>query len=469
MSSNYPYKSFFNSVYCGSFFLLVFSIIINNRSFGQKFDVDFGIQITDTITLPSPNNYILDIDLKVLPKKYSKKFYNTNFSKYIEKHKAVADKRVSVIKKIENKHLILIPPLEANMFYLLETRYVGKYNIFGLFREMHNEGLNYYKEDKKWMESIKILNMQTKFKLLYHPQIYELENFKEDLKKIDFAEIDTAMLSSIVISRFKILNFRKDSIKVDSLISFSKWINQTKSFNEGDGVRFITSFEKIPDYLRLYEFYEKRLKGALASNYFYDPKEFIEYVKEQVEKEKKEYSEKNLILPNFLNENILDYWITYSESNSVSTYTQSFETSYKRTLVPDFGFIFYLPTNDGLSGGSPYLGVNISLAPVNKNVPLRLSDLSVLQRTSIHTGVTLNSLKEENKREDLFDNFSLLIGVSYKLFTQSTRLSLGGVVFQKVDPVSADNSFAIAPYIGLSIDIEIKKWLEGIIPQIKSE
>ena len=95
-----------------------------------------------------------------------------------------------------------------------------------------------------------------------------------------------------------------------------------------------------------------------------------------------------------------------------------------------------------------------------------MSKLSLAQRLSIHTGITLNSIEKENLREDFFSNYSLFFGGGYKLFTQSTRLNLGGILFNKLDPISGSSSLGIQPYAGISIDIEIGKWLQNLFPSI---
>ena len=152
--------------------------------------------------------------------------------------------------------------------------------------------------------------------------------------------------------------------------------------------------------------------------------------------------------------------------SNLSTYPNSFQTAFKRTLVPDFGYVAFINpgSNSASRGGSPFVGVSISLTAVNKNTPLALTKHSFSQRFAFHTGVILESIKEENVRDDFFQGMSLMIGGSYKVITQSTRIISGVIIYNKIDAVSASKSIAIQPYIGLSIDIEIRKWLAEIIP-----
>ncbi|MFD2588979.1 hypothetical protein ACFSQJ_18790 [Croceitalea marina] len=97
---------------------------------------------------------------------------------------------------------------------------------------------------------------------------------------------------------------------------------------------------------------------------------------------------------------------------------------------------------------------------------MALSDLSCKQRLAFHTGITITSLEESNKREDFFNRVSWMIGGSYKAFTQATRLNTGVILYNKIDAISGDKSLGFAPYFGLSIDLEIGKWIQKSIPSI---
>lgn len=464
------------------FILLALFQLCSCLVIGQNKNVNFGIQFIDTITLPSKDNYIVSAELKKLNKHLSKKYYNSNDP--LLKFEIDSTKHVTEIGKEDNNHYLLIPPLNPNQFYKLEIKYVGKYNLYGLFRSMNEEGMPDYKDTMKWMDIVKVINMQleartdsSNYTIYYHPQVYELEALKAKLSvfenKLDSTKLtktDTLNLTSLYFDNFKILNFKKDEIKIDTLISFSKWIlNET--ITEESGTRFISSFNFIPDYIGLYQFYEKRLKADMENTDLKNhPVQFMEYIKKEARLELQElkvrYDGYNYIEPNYLQEKVLDTIIMYVEQKQLGTYSNNYETSYKRTLVPDFGYIIYL--NGNLKGGSPYVGVHISLVPVNKDVSMQLSQLSLWQRLSIHTGVNLNPVKKENYRDDFFKNYSLLLGGGLKIFTQSTRLNFGGMLFNKIDAISGKNSIAIQPYIGISIDIEIRKWLESSIPSLTS-
>ncbi len=149
--------------------------------------------------------------------------------------------------------------------------------------------------------------------------------------------------------------------------------------------------------------------------------------------------------------------------STISTHPLNFENSFKRSLVPDFGLLVNrFPGNE--YRGLPFVGVHIPFQPVNKDVSMAESRLSFGQRTSFHVGITLSSIAEENVRDDLFSNYSLMLGFGHKIIHHALRLNTGVIAYNKIDAVNGDKSFALTPYLGLSIDIEIRKWLEEIIP-----
>ncbi len=456
--------------------LVGFSFIIICNVLGQNKPkcVEFGKQFLDTISLPSKHNYIVSVKLYPISKNDSKKYYNNPTSEYSLDFSKV--KKIIVTNKNDNLNTVLIPPLKPNRFYILEIQYTGRYNIFGIIRDIHNsqdtKWLEEYDENQgEWLETVRDYNIQNEGKqLFFHPSITQLKNFKDEIDTFNLkTSIDTLKIKNILFEHFKILNFKKKEISDADILKFSRELKQIDSIDINTFLLFFKHLAIIPDYLNLYNFYEKKLKAIMDNNSFITHSEFENVVVQALEQEKEQYiksvREKNLpdeSLSNYIGQ--IENAIVYSRLNTVTTYPEKFETGYKRALVPDFGYITYIPYNGSIKGGSPYVGVNISLSPVNKNIPLKLSQLSFSQRFSIHTGVTLNSLEKTGFRDDFFSNYSLMIGGGYKILTQSTRLNFGGVLFKKIDAVSGNSSIAILPYVGLSIDIEIRKWLEGIIP-----
>lgn len=433
------------------------------------------------------------ITLTRLKKEYSKGYYNSlNRVEYFEKSNKVEDlggKKVIYLKTDGDKVSVLVPPLKPNRFYQIKIPHSTRYNLYSLFKAMNEEGFDKkdkYKENQDWMEIIQVLNLDTDYKMVYIPSISELKDYKEKLKDFDLGDslpnvldiltkTQKTLIRKITLESFEILNFRKNA-SIEKIIDFAKWasdLNEVTSEECGDFLKYFL----IPDYLRIYDFYFNNLKEKILD---YNDVENVKSVLQNAIRAKKSfygmYPEANPA-PNFIGPPMavltgafMDLSGKQIAYDSFNTFEFDFKTNFKRSLVPDFGYVWNLPTiENGLNGGQLFVGVNISLSPVNKNVPLTLSNLTPGQRLSIHTGITLNSLAKENFREDFFGSNSLLLGIGYKALTQSTRLNGGVLLFQQLDPINGSKSLGVHPYIGLSIDIEIKKWLESTIPNLKDK
>lgn len=440
---------------------------------GQTRHVAFDQQFVDTIYLPSKGNYIKELRLMSLKGEKAKRYYQTNRTGNNDWEQK--DMSVLSINKMDFSHVLLFPPLEANRVYKLEIDYVGRYNIYGLFRSMHEEGITLYKEDKTWMEIIRTINKlsDVRYKMLFHPHAPQLEAFKMDLMPLDLNKPDTVQLKALYVKHFEVLKFGIEKIQFDSLVSFGKWVIKQTKFNHASGSEFINWF-RMPDYLRIFDFYERRLKVVMDNQNFHDPKKFLLFVNEEITKEynafvrSASYDPEAYTVPGYLDEEHLRELKTYTEDKPLSTFPQNYATQYKRLLVPDFGYVSFLGKNNELRGGAPYIGVHLSLFPVNKEVPYKLAKLPFHRRLSFHTGIVLQSLDKEGEREDFFDGRSLLLGGGIKFLSQSTRINFGGVLFKQIDTDSGEKSTMIRPYIGLSIDIEIRKWLEESLPSFSN-
>lgn len=437
-------------------------------------NVKFGTQFLDTLSLPTEHNYIVSVRLYPIKDKHSKDVYNDPTYDFDLDYSAA--KNIVVTNKIQNKNVLLIPPLKPNRFYVLETKYTDRYNIFGIFREMHSSQdttwlKDYDESSEEWLKTVRDFNTQNPgYQLFFHPSVTQLTDYKNEIRSIDLnRSIDTSAIKKILFKHFEILNFRSKDISDANILQFTRELMGLDSVNEETFLLFFEHLGKVPDYLNLFDFYQRRLKAVMDSRTFNTYNDFESIVKSALEKEKQDYlqmiREHGLPDESILNSigQVKEVMLYFNQS-PVSTFTENYETGYKRVLVPDFGYVTYVPYPGSIKGGSPYVGIHISLSPANKDVPLKLSRLSFGQRFSIHTGVTLNSLAKTGIRDNFFSNYSLLLGGGYKILTQSTRLNFGGVLFKKTSPVSGNSTVVIQPYIGLSIDIEIRKWLENIIP-----
>ncbi|MEJ0032819.1 MAG: hypothetical protein WDO15_21735 [Bacteroidota bacterium] len=113
----------------------------------------------------------------------------------------------------------------------------------------------------------------------------------------------------------------------------------------------------------------------------------------------------------------------------------------------------------------PYAGVNFHLGPINKQKSYRLfskcNSGSFWKNTSVIVGVTFNGVASGSRREDsLPASKSLLTGFGIRI-SDPIRLS-GGVLWNKVtdpNPLVASKSLHGYPYIALSYDLDVAKYL----------
>ena len=468
------------------FFIFSFTLSFSKVTCqNQLAPANFGVQFIDTVQLLLADNYIDSARIIPMKKNQNKDYYNNPF------HKFKADKdslAVKVLEKNGNSHSLLIPPLKSNRIYKLKIEYVGKENLFGAFRKMSNEGYS-PERSTEWKKIIereieRIKKSDTEFyNYYYYPTNKPLLAFQNVLKaheNIDFNNLtrdDTLKLKTLIFENLPSLkdhiNLEVDKrITKDKIVTFCRWLKEKNVFDKDTSFEIIRLFGQIPDYKRLYDFYSKYLKAELVNH----PEKYITHsdLEKLVEKSRLQeiyHIENNDKtkgpLPNYtiyIKEAIID-----TREKIKTTIALKYETRFKRSLVPDFGYHVYLPTKSGISGGTPYIGVHLSLSPVNKDIPMILSRLSLAQRLSVHTGITLNTLKKENVREDFFSNYSLFFGGGLKLITQSTRLNFGGILYNELDPISGSTSLSAQPYVGISIDIEIGKWLREIFPSISKK
>lgn len=150
----------------------------------------------------------------------------------------------------------------------------------------------------------------------------------------------------------------------------------------------------------------------------------------------------------------------FGETLSTTTRSFNFDTRTKYVITPDFGYVFY-GFEPGFNNLMPYIGAQIEFRYFDKNTSFDLIRPKTLWHyLSFTTGVTLASMKKEGKRDDFFSSKSLLLGLGVRL-TSATRITLGGILFRKEDPnpLIDNKTTAVAPFIGLSIDLSLKSLL----------
>lgn len=446
-------------------FILVFKLVVIQQVNSQTNFVEFGVSFSDTIELPNEISLIDTVWLYKLDKKFSRDYYS---GQEIEQIHWLPDSILQVIGKKKNKHAIFIPSLDPNHIYRVRVKFMSKYNIYGLFRCIHEckVDLDTFQENVHLKEIIDQINIcdTIPYDLFYAPNLSQLNFLKERLNTISlppvFAKKDSLLLKEVVIDHFPILKFRPET-KIDSFVSFAMWAKASLDFKAEDVLQFSSTFNKIPDYVNIFDFYKRRLKDRFEHDQYFEAQKTRDTIDNEIRLELSRIGSlpAGTVIPNFLQYS--NRFITsYDANKNLTTYSKDFATSYQRRLILDFGYIGFLQTKD-FKGGSPFLGVNIALKPSNKNTSFSLSKLDFWQKSSLHLGLTLNSLKKENRIEDFFGKTSLTVGYGYKFLNHSTRIVVGTVVFNQIQPLNLEKNLRLLPYIGLSIDIEIYKWIES--------
>ena len=433
-------------------------------------NLKYGVQFTEEIELPNKYTVLNSIKLIKLRDKYRKEYYQTDATDDDAMWDLDNIRNLQFKPKSDLKYTVTVLPLKPNSFYKLEISYYGIDNIISIIRMIHDEGkTNWTTEEKKWMQQYNILN--TKYEdlmLTYSPRKKDVVKYKLALNVFDLNSLDEPSklkLVNLTKSSFPNLSFpdiRYTKTSLDeTILLYAKYIKSITTELEDENLVMFESYFRCIDYYGIYNLYEQYFKGYFESNKF-NSVDYIAYFKESVAFESNKY--KGEMEPNYL---LIIKNEIKKEQEKISTFPINFATAYKNAIVPDFGYVVFDNFSNNFRGGSPFVGVNISFSPSNKDVPLQISNLDFWQRTAFHTGIILNSITEGKKREDLFSTNSLLIGISYKVFNHAYRINFGGIVYKKIDTISGDKSFAITPYVGVSIDIEIKKWLSEFFPTLK--
>lgn len=170
----------------------------------------------------------------------------------------------------------------------------------------------------------------------------------------------------------------------------------------------------------------------------------------------KEYN----VVKDFLRNNKQSYFFEPSVIAG-GTIIYDFKTRAKLQITPDFGYVAY-GFQKGFTSFTPYLGFHINFRAVDKNIPFQnYPNKTIWHHLSFMTGWTLAGLAQQNKRENFFSSNSLLSGLGYKL-SNAIRLNAGAMWFYKNDPnpLLDNRKIACTVYTGISIDLDIKEFLQ---------
>lgn len=449
------------------FIISLLFMVVANLIYGQIKSVGFGVQFEDEIELTGNKySFINKVVIEELKNDYYKDYY---FTMQTNDNNWINERNVIITSVVEKKYKLIIPPLKPNAFYRIKYEYYDENNLFAVMKMLHDEGIDKWDtEDKSWMKTFKLISEKfDPYILTYRTTKIDIIGFKEIIKNInldaDVSDETKGKIVKLTSAYFKNLTLNKIEISPNEALEYAKFINQVNVANITD--TDLDKFEEILascyDYVGFYDLYQKYFKSYF-NNYPFITTNYINFFKDKIEEEKKSYTDD--ALPNLLIN--IDEQIQKGYK-SLSTFATSFQTAFQRTIVPDFGYVIYINDENSFTGGSPFVGVNISLAPVNKDIPMQISTLTIWQRLSIHTGIVINSLSESKKRENLFKENSAMLGFGYKIFNHNFRINIGGVFYKSLDPITASKSFAVQPYVGLSIDFEIRKWLSQLVPALK--
>jgi hypothetical protein len=147
----------------------------------------------------------------------------------------------------------------------------------------------------------------------------------------------------------------------------------------------------------------------------------------------------------------------------------NFETRNKVMITPDFGFATSAFSKEGKNleyGIIPYLGFHINFMAVDKDIEFPSYKKHWKQRLSFMVGWSMVSLKNrDSSYRNFFEKSSLLSGFGFRL-SNSFRITTGTQWLFKYSFDSNNNEIRklrALPYVGLSIDFNVKQYLNGFI------
>ena len=158
------------------------------------------------------------------------------------------------------------------------------------------------------------------------------------------------------------------------------------------------------------------------------------------------------------------------EKALLTTDLTDLETEAGVRIFPSVGYAFAFPKYNGVHRYYPsYIaGVRIAWQPVNKNLRLRdychLECWDKIKRlTSLEVAAAFTEPRDP-EFQTLTSNFSLIVGLNVRVL-RVFYLSGGTMLLREVNanPVITDARWKAAPYVGLSLDIDVAKLLKDII------
>ncbi|MFK8010371.1 MAG: hypothetical protein AB8H03_28715 [Saprospiraceae bacterium] len=154
-----------------------------------------------------------------------------------------------------------------------------------------------------------------------------------------------------------------------------------------------------------------------------------------------------------------------------STYIYNFKTRTELQVIPDFGYSSFGWIDKNLRNFTPTLGFHIRFRPIKKDIPFKTyPNKTILHRLSFTTSWSLTSIQADGKRENFFSNSTLQTGLGFKI-GGGVNLTGGAMWFRKIDPnpLVTDKTLATIPFVGINIDLDVKKFINGFSDLIPSK
>jgi hypothetical protein len=165
-------------------------------------------------------------------------------------------------------------------------------------------------------------------------------------------------------------------------------------------------------------------------------------------------------------ENIFDGTsFNYASMASGNSYL-NFETRNKVLITPDFGITTSAITKEGKKleyGIVPYLGFHLNLMAVDKDISFKSYKKNWKQYTSLMVGWSMVNMKQDSTYDNFFEKSSLLTGAGFRI-NNTIRLTAGAQWLFKFGKDAANNrtkKLQAYPFLGLSIDFNMKQYLNG--------
>jgi hypothetical protein len=187
---------------------------------------------------------------------------------------------------------------------------------------------------------------------------------------------------------------------------------------------------------------------------------------------------------------LLDGQFNFNNNLISTTVTKELQTESSNRFLLDLGFAnIGIKDNRGKFTYIPKLayGVNFLFRPVDKNVPLSslpgdikrifdkniivngdtlglLAKKSVWHYVSLYVGFTIGEMSEP-EFSDFYNNTSLMVGPSIRLYKRTVRVSFGAAFLRRISasPVETRKEIATGMFATASVDLDILKAISSII------